>query len=175
LLGSLSSAHAWYEPSVQRWINRDPLGERGSELALQGASTRRFATGIGELSQGPNLYTVVHNDPINVVDADGRRFLGRRDRSSCSFWDEMKKDPNGCTVNYAAAAAIVCRLAGESPWEQCQRWCLQVTYTPFGEDCCSAASTARFIAKTAARYLACATACYLDAGPPRRPPIPPPL
>jgi len=34
-LGSLSGAQAWYEPSVQRWVNRDPVNEQGFEAMRQ--------------------------------------------------------------------------------------------------------------------------------------------
>jgi RHS repeat-associated protein len=40
----------FYEPHLQRWINRDPIGELG----------------------GINLYGFVANDPPNLVDGDGR-------------------------------------------------------------------------------------------------------
>lgn len=141
----------WYAPNLQRWSNKDPLGERG----------------------GLNLYAFVENDPINEYDIDGR-ILGRRNRSSCVFWDVRTRSANNCTAAYATAAAVVCRTAGESPWEQCQRWCLQATYTTAGQNCCSAASTAAFIAATAARYTACAAACAVDAGItlPQIPPFP---
>ncbi len=159
-LVTLLAAHmasAFYDPSLQRWLNRDPVGEAG----------------------GVNLYRFVENGPVSGYDPDGRILgqpvLPRRDRSSCTFWDERVNSRNQCTAGYAAAAAIVCRLAGESPWEQCQRACLQDTYMTFGEHCCDAASTARFVAKTAARYALCAAACAIRYGPPTRPPIPPPM
>src|SRR5437899_273674 len=40
----------FYDPNLQRWINQDPLGEYG----------------------GINLFGFAFNDPINLVDADGR-------------------------------------------------------------------------------------------------------
>jgi RHS repeat-associated protein len=39
----------FYEPGLQRWLNRDPLGGEG----------------------GINLHAFVHNDPINWIDTDG--------------------------------------------------------------------------------------------------------
>ena len=43
------SAHAFYNPETGRWMNRDPIGERG----------------------GLNLYGMVGNDIVNKVDASG--------------------------------------------------------------------------------------------------------
>lgn len=45
-----TSAHAFYDASVGRWVNRDPIGEH----------------------DGPNIYAFVHNDPLNQSDPDGR-------------------------------------------------------------------------------------------------------
>ena len=133
--------YRFYDSGTERWINRDPLGERG----------------------GINLYAFVRNDVVDGYDPDGHKgVLGRRDRSSCAFWDKKKSDCNACTAAYAQAAALVCRLAGESPWEQCQRWCLQVSYTTGGQTCTSGDSLAAFMAITAARYAACAAACAAD-------------
>jgi hypothetical protein len=49
LLASSTLARAWYDPGVQRWINRDPVGTRG----------------------GINLHTYVMNMPINMFDDFG--------------------------------------------------------------------------------------------------------
>ena len=43
------AAHAFYDPSLGRWINRDPMGEAG----------------------GMNLYAFVGNSPAAAVDPDG--------------------------------------------------------------------------------------------------------
>ncbi len=42
--------YRWYAPNLQRWLNRDPIWERG----------------------GYNLYGFTHNDPANLYDSDGR-------------------------------------------------------------------------------------------------------
>ena len=41
--------YRWYDPNLQRWLNRDPLGEGG----------------------GINLYGFVRNDPVDFIDRDG--------------------------------------------------------------------------------------------------------
>ena len=48
--GKVGSGFRFYDPSLQRWINQDPIGEAG----------------------GINLYGFVGNDPVNLVDPDGR-------------------------------------------------------------------------------------------------------
>lgn len=48
-LVAIHSASAFYDASLGRWINRDPIKEEG----------------------GINLYGFVLNDPINAVDSDG--------------------------------------------------------------------------------------------------------
>jgi len=50
LLYVVRSASGYYDPGVQRWINPDPLVERG----------------------GVNLYSFARNNPLNLVDPDGR-------------------------------------------------------------------------------------------------------
>jgi len=49
LLGSVTMANAYYDPSAQRWLNRDPIGERG----------------------GKNLFTFTANNPVGLFDPDG--------------------------------------------------------------------------------------------------------
>jgi len=42
-----------YDPNLQRWLNRDPIGEQG----------------------GINLYGFANNNPVNLMDMDGREIL----------------------------------------------------------------------------------------------------
>jgi len=49
LFFSVVSASAYYEPGMQRWLNRDPIGESG----------------------GANLFGLVVNNPVNIADAFG--------------------------------------------------------------------------------------------------------
>lgn len=58
VLTGLPPASAYYDPGVQRWINRDPVGERG----------------------GLNLYGFVSNAPVTKIDP-----LGEREREYCVY------------------------------------------------------------------------------------------
>ncbi|MCW5554892.1 MAG: RHS repeat-associated core domain-containing protein [Verrucomicrobiae bacterium] len=60
--------YRWYAPNLQRWLNRDPLGELGFELLRRGNWKVRG-------SHQPNLYVFVHNVPTSLVDSDGRAAL----------------------------------------------------------------------------------------------------
>ena len=54
LLGMVEVANAFYDPGLQRWINRDPIQEKG----------------------GINLYTFVKNDAVKWFDTFGRAVGG---------------------------------------------------------------------------------------------------
>jgi hypothetical protein len=56
----LPCAHAFYDPSAQRWINRDPLVEHVGEF-------------VATFVERPDLHAVdfADNSPVNFVDRDG--------------------------------------------------------------------------------------------------------
>jgi len=79
LLVFLFSSHvasAYYDPGVQRWVNRDPMGEPGFEVLerKQIALTKLWdrLTKGAPLSHMPNQYVFSGNDSIGLVDSDGR-------------------------------------------------------------------------------------------------------
>ena len=86
LLLSIQTVWAYYDPGVQRWINRDPVGEPG--FARTGrAETRREAG---------QLYRAMRNDPIGVHDAFGLVDLDPRDWSYgryCGFYNSGPGKP----------------------------------------------------------------------------------
>jgi RHS repeat-associated protein len=58
------TASAYYDPGVQRWINRDPIDEPGSQV-----TTGRL---VGSTApEEPNQHSFVKNTPVNTTDALG--------------------------------------------------------------------------------------------------------
>ena len=71
LSGEYDFLFRWYNPSLQRWLNQDPLGEAG----------------------GLNLYGFVLNDPINLVDDSGLQPAPVQPRSTRSRIPGVVPDP----------------------------------------------------------------------------------
>ena len=63
--------YRFYSPGVERWMNRDPLGERG----------------------GINLYGFVQNDPVNFVDPEGLARVPLPRIRPNSKWNPKGRDP----------------------------------------------------------------------------------
>jgi RHS repeat-associated protein len=61
-----TSAHAFYDPLVGRWLNRDPIGESGFE--------RLSGSYAWHLEGEPNRYLFVGNNPISNGDPFGLDF-----------------------------------------------------------------------------------------------------
>src|SRR2546422_9847928 len=59
--------YRFYDPNLQRWINRDPVNELGHRLLRRDLSTGS----VPHRTEEENLYAFVHDDPIDVVDALG--------------------------------------------------------------------------------------------------------
>jgi RHS repeat-associated protein len=66
-LGLYYYPYRFYDPSLQRWLNTDPLGEKGFELSRNSQPEPRTA----EMVQGPNLYCFVRNSPVHLIDPLG--------------------------------------------------------------------------------------------------------
>jgi RHS repeat-associated protein len=64
--------YRFYDPNLQRWLNRDPLWESGFENVRDRIPMRlRQFMPHSELLQGPNLYSFVLNNPIDYADIYG--------------------------------------------------------------------------------------------------------
>ena len=68
----------FYDPILQRWPNRDPIGERG----------------------GINLYGHVGNDPVNWIDPDGNQMV-----MTFPTW-VWPKSPNPVNLAFTAGALL---------------------------------------------------------------------
>lgn len=89
-------ASAYYDPGVQRWINRDRIGELGAI----------------------NLYGFNNNNPINSVDLHGLSVLG-------DAWEALKwlyKGPCGLGVGYWASTNYFKRQ-GDARYAHCMVSC----------------------------------------------------
>ena len=80
LAASLQLTPGYYDPGIQRWINRDPLGEPGFETALRrstpGIRPFRFAK-PGEILDSSNLHAFVGNCHRRLGVSSAWRLLGR--------------------------------------------------------------------------------------------------
>ncbi len=65
--------YRFYDPSLQRWLNRDPLDESGFETARRRRGMKgAYSVGpSAEISQGQNLYSFVGNKPVRYFDSLG--------------------------------------------------------------------------------------------------------
>ncbi len=91
-------ASAFYDPNLQRWVNRDPISENG----------------------GINLYAVVANDPVNRVDRDGRLWDTIWDVGNLIYdawtgnWDDFAADAVAAAIPFVpAGASKVCKFAAK--------------------------------------------------------------
>jgi len=74
LLSAPTLASAYYDPGVQRWINRDPLLEPGFEIvrsAYAPSGAPRGFLSFGEFLEGLSLYGFLRNTPTMHVDPFG--------------------------------------------------------------------------------------------------------
>ncbi len=62
--------YRYYDPNLQRWPNRDPLGELGFEGISQYSWHLPHFRPV-EYLEGPNLFEFIINDPITSIDARG--------------------------------------------------------------------------------------------------------
>ena len=67
--------YRFYDPNLQRWINRDPLGGWGA-IIVTTARGYSMALPNWDYLEGPNLYTYVFNSPPSYVDNNGEWGLG---------------------------------------------------------------------------------------------------
>ena len=62
--------YRFYDPSLQRWVNRDPLGSVGGvDIRVSDRYTRNNVR--WEYYEGPNSYTYAFNNSVSLTDRDG--------------------------------------------------------------------------------------------------------
>jgi RHS repeat-associated protein len=83
--------YRWYAPNLQRWLNKDPMGELGFEASRLRTARASFAK-PAELHEGPNLYSFLHNDPLNYYDPYGLRPAGQDLDDCLAICDQARKD-----------------------------------------------------------------------------------
>jgi hypothetical protein len=110
LLSAPHLASGYYDPGAQRWINRDPLVERGFETTCNlksGAPTPLKEP--AEILEGPNLYRFVGSSPVSLYDSLGLAF---------GLWP-----PSDAAIDRCNA---ICQANGfHAGWipGPCWRWC----------------------------------------------------
>jgi RHS repeat-associated protein len=69
LSGLVYYLYRFYDPTMQRWLNRDPLAN--GRLSADSTELMDNVVGPFELSNGGNLYHYVYNNPVNRFDPFG--------------------------------------------------------------------------------------------------------
>jgi RHS repeat-associated protein len=114
--------YRFYDPNLQRWLNRDPIGENGFEAVRK----HRALASLGE----PNRYQFVYNDPLSEYDPFGLISeadceaeksvcdLGCRDMPANTRWQRYLKQTcwAKCMTEYAACLGAVAA-------QQAACWC----------------------------------------------------
>jgi RHS repeat-associated protein len=89
--------YRFYDPNLQRWVNRDPFREIGFEITHRLLAKRmHIRSGAAELAQGPDLYEFVRNSPSIIVDVRGLQYAGGFPvpQGGGPVWPEGNNGPN---------------------------------------------------------------------------------
>jgi hypothetical protein len=98
LLLALQPASAFYDPGVQRWLNRDPLREAGFQLIRKESATALLSI---------NLYEFAYNSAPNEVDSFGLQII--------TPIPIRPLGPAGkCTISEVNKCSATCRALGAS-------------------------------------------------------------
>jgi len=95
--GTYYFGYRFYDPSLQRWINQDPLAD-GYSIAFSEAARTTLLTRILigwkiEQAEGPNLALFAANNPVSYVDPLGREHVQEPGFTvPYSQWNEKLKD-----------------------------------------------------------------------------------
>jgi RHS repeat-associated protein len=92
-------ASAYYDPGVQRWINRDPLWDFGFEKVR--------GDGVSGVADSPNQYEFVGNAPITSTDP-----LGLEYGTGFAAYQQCTNDCEGIRVPCKIAGALISIFGG---------------------------------------------------------------
>ena len=125
--------YRFYDPSLQRWINRDPLGEEGSLVVRAGQRALYLVPELQTWGE-ENLFHFVKNDPLSRVDYLGLQMVGPPGSGLPSWgpppqgppwwkthgykspWDCIKDCVAMSTGLGTIPGAIACGLSGPAGW-----------------------------------------------------------
>jgi RHS repeat-associated protein len=102
-LWAAADARAFYNPETGRWLNRDPLGERGFRTAT--------GTSLRTDKREPGLYAFVADNPINRVDSLGLRAeppSGPADHCQDPCGDAKKRGLDKNIDGVADSGGVIC-------------------------------------------------------------------
>ncbi len=104
--------YRYYDPNLQRWLNRDPFSDLGYEvvqipLPIEVLNSQRWAERI----EGPNLYRFARNAPTDFVDTDG---MGTWGDVGSGLWNGLK---NNWGKLSGAVGGTMCTIAGDKCYQ----------------------------------------------------------
>jgi hypothetical protein len=70
-LWTAQTAMGWYDPSIGRWLTRDPIGEPGFQVMQRAGRGITSPSTARWINRDGNLYTFVANNPVDRVDPLG--------------------------------------------------------------------------------------------------------
>jgi RHS repeat-associated protein len=119
LLAATHLASAFYDPSLGRWLNRDPIGDSGFDAIRAHASSL--------LVDDHNRHRFVSNNPINNNDYLG---LAAVPAGTCSGATPLNNDSAECDkygdrTYLGAKLKCFCQCAANDPWSTFVRGCLR--------------------------------------------------
>jgi hypothetical protein len=102
LLAGLHQANAFYDPSAQRWLNRDPLEERGFETLRN-----ILPIPIRNLLTQKNLYAFLDNRAGNAIDPFGLIDCGALLRRAASLYEKAEQGGWNSAILEAQADKLI--------------------------------------------------------------------
>jgi RHS repeat-associated protein len=116
--GSVYYLYRFYDPSLQRWLNTDPIGEPGFEATVLDLA--------GDLYDSPNRYLFVDNDPITSWDVFGLTRKSGEYGTGAAQWyrcmSDCKAAAKACYI-VAGLEGVIVGIIGKGPFASLSRVC----------------------------------------------------